>query len=176
MNIRAHLTPNHWPLIAALASLAALGTAHAFENFGGLHPCALCLRQREVYWLALAIAAIAFIAMRTKPNWPIGRYATPVLGLVFLFGAVLAGYHAGVEWKFWLGPATCTGGGEGLAGLTTADLSAALSTASKAPQCDEIAWSLFGISMAGWNAVLSFALAGLSFFSTFAPAKAGAKQ
>ncbi len=165
MNIRENLTPSRWPLLAALAAIMALGTAHAFETFGGLQPCALCLRQREVYWVALAIAALGLLAMYMKPNWNIGRGVVALLGLTFLTGAIVAGYHAGVEWHFWPGPATCTGGGVGLEGFSAADLNAALGTASKAPSCDQIPWSFAGISMAGWNAVFSAALVAASFFS-----------
>lgn len=167
MNIRAAFTPSYWPLMAAFACLFALATAHAFQSFGGLHPCALCLRQREVYWAALTIAALSFGLMRVKPEWPIGRYACVLLAITFLFSAFVAGYHTGVEWKFWPGPATCTGGGK-LAGLTTADLSAALDAKSKVPQCDEIVWSFAGLSMAGWNVLYALGLTGLSLFAAFA--------
>ncbi len=151
--------------MAIIASLASLGIAHAFENFGGLRPCALCLRQREVYWVALVIAIIGMSLMQLKPNRMTGRGVVALLGLTFLTGAFVAGYHAGVEWHFWPGPATCTGGGGGLDGLSAADLNAALGTATKAPACDEIPWSFAGISMAGWNMILSLALATASFLS-----------
>jgi disulfide bond formation protein DsbB len=154
-----------WPLMAAIAALSALGIAHAFETFGGLTPCALCLRQREVYWLALIIAIIGLAVMRARPHWRAERGVVALLGLTFLTGAIVAGYHAGVEWHFWPGPATCTGGGDALAGLSAADLGAALGTAGKAPACDQIPWSFAGISMAGWNMVLSLMLAGTSFYS-----------
>ncbi|MDQ7076772.1 MAG: disulfide bond formation protein B [Robiginitomaculum sp.] len=154
-----------WPVLAAIASLGALGIAHAFETFGGLQPCALCLRQREVYWFALTIAILGILVMRFKPEWRLGRGVVALLGLTFLTGAMVAGYHAGVEWHFWPGPTTCSGGGSGLDGLSASDLSAVLGTAAKAPACDKIPWSFAGISMAGWNMLLSLALAGASFFS-----------
>jgi disulfide bond formation protein DsbB len=164
MKLQTYLTPTRWPYLAVFASLFALGTAHAFETFGGLQPCALCLRQREVYWVALSIALVGIALMRLKPSWNIGRGVVALLGLAFLTGTFIAGYHAGVEWHFWPGPTTCSGAGSGLEGLSTSDLSAALGVASKAPACDQIPWSFAGISMAGWNMVLSLFLSAASLF------------
>jgi len=159
------LTPQSWPLLAAFGALTALGIAHAFESFGGLRPCALCLRQREVYWIALAIAVAGLAAARIRPGWRIGRGVVALLGLTFLTGAIVAGYHAGVEWHLWPGPTTCSGNAAGLAGLSAADLGAALGHASKAPRCDQIPWSFAGLSMAGWNVLYSLGLAAGSFLS-----------
>ncbi len=165
MNTSAIFNTSRWPLFAALASIAALAIAHAFEHFGGLRPCALCLRQREVFWVALGIAILGVGLMRKRPDWPIGRGITALLGLTFLTGAIVAGYHAGVEWHFWPGPSTCSGGGSGLEGLDAADLGAILGTATKAPACDQIPWSFAGLSMAGWNVLYSLTLTIASFVS-----------
>jgi disulfide bond formation protein DsbB len=83
-----------------------------------------------------------------------------VLGLAFLAGAILASYHAGVEWKFWPGPAACTG----VSGApSAAAMNAFLNGAKTAPPaCDKAAWVFGGLSMAGWNALASLALAALS--------------
>ncbi|HEY8571971.1 disulfide bond formation protein B [Phenylobacterium sp.] len=151
---------DRWRLCALLASAGMLAVAHAFETFGGLAPCALCLRQREVYWVAMALAA-AFMVVVRLPGGPRWRQATCwVLALVFLGGAGLAAYHAGVEWKFWPGPTTCTGAG---GGVDVSDLQALLKGEKIAPpSCDKAAWVFAGLSMAGWNAVASLILAGLS--------------
>jgi disulfide bond formation protein DsbB len=146
-----------WPLIAAVASLAMLAAAHAFETFGGYAPCGLCLKQRDVYWAALTVAVIGFVLVRLK------RFPADILALllaaIFATGMVVAAYHAGVEWKWWPGPTSCSGGG-GLA--VTGDLSALLEGKRvRPPACDEAAWRLFGISMAGYNALISLALAAL---------------
>ena len=145
-----------WPAIAAVASLAMLGAAHAFETFGGYAPCGLCLKQREVYWAALTVAVVGFVAVRLK------RFPADVLALllaaIFAAGMAVAAYHAGVEWKWWPGPTSCSGGSGGLA--VTGDLSALLEGKRvRPPACDEAAWRMLGISMAGYNAVTSLALA-----------------
>ena len=151
---------DRWRLCAVLASAAMLAAAHAFETFGGYAPCTLCLRQREVYWAILG-AGVAFMVLVRMPGGPRWREATCwVLAAAFLASCGLAVYHAGAEWKFWPGPQACASGG---AGVNAADLSAFLEGAKvKPPACDEAAWVFAGLSMAGWNAVISLGLAGLS--------------
>lgn len=152
----------HWPLVAAGVSALMLAIAHGFETFGGMVPCELCLRQREVYWTAIAVALVGFVAARLlRRRWG-PPLACGLLALVFLVGAGVAAYHAGVEWKWWPGPQSCTG-----AGAVTADAMANLLAGKKIapPQCDKPAWIWLGLSMAGWNALASLALAALSALS-----------
>ena len=149
----------HWPLAAALASAGMLAIAHAFQTFGHLAPCELCLKQRTVYWVALALGLAGTAAVvAARKGWA-SVAACLVLALVFLFGAGLAGFHAGVEWKWWPGPTTCTGAGKvGMGALTSLLHGAKI----HGPQCDVAAWRMLGLSMAGWNALVSLGLAGLS--------------
>ncbi|MBJ7412936.1 MAG: disulfide bond formation protein B [Phenylobacterium sp.] len=151
---------DRWRLVAVLVAAGMLATAHAFETFGGYAPCTLCLRQREVYWTILGLGLAFMVAVRL-PGGPRWREATCwVLGLLFLVGCGVAVYHAGAEWKFWPGPQACASGG---ASVNAADLSAFLEGAKvKPPACDEAPWVFAGLSMAGWNAVISLILAGLS--------------
>lgn len=150
-----------WPLVALIASAAMLATAHAFERLG-YAPCVLCLRQREVYWTAGATALAAFVLLMLlrRPRW--GAAANLVLGLIFLVGVGVAAFHAGVEWKWWPGPEACASGGA--ASVTAADMDDFLAGKPvQLPACDEAAWVFLGLSMAGWNALASLALAVLSF-------------
>lgn len=147
-----------WPLAAACASAAMLATAHAFERFGGLAPCTLCYYQRDVYWAALSAGMIGFALMYLRQPW-LGRAADVILALVFLLGAGIAAYHSGAEWKWWPGPTTCSGGGT----VDAAGLNALLNGAKfAAPRCDEAAWRMLGLSMAGWNVLVSLGLVSLS--------------
>lgn len=157
------LLMRHWPAAALIASAAMLAAAHAFQA-AGYQPCALCLTQREVYWTAIGVAVVALIAERVRPslNW----LGNALLGLVFLAGMGVAIYHAGAEWKFWPGPATCTAAMGAFDGKSILD---ALDKPMRAPSCTDAAWRLFGVSMAGYNAAISFALAGLSFMAASAP-------
>jgi disulfide bond formation protein DsbB len=149
---------DHWPLTAACASAAMLAAAHAFETFGGLAPCHLCFYQRDVYWVALSVGVIGFILGYMRLGWA-RRGADALLALIFLVGMGVAAYHAGVEWKWWPGPASCTGGGTVNAGQLAAFLNGAK---LNVPQCDQAAWRMFGVSMAGYNAVISLGLVALS--------------
>jgi len=152
---------DRWRLCAVLAAAAMLATAHAFETFGGYAPCTLCLRQREVYWAILALG-LAFMALVRAPGGPRWRAATCwVLGLAFLVGAGVAIYHAGAEWKFWPGPQAC--GSTGASQVSAADMQAFLAGEKvRPPACDQAAWVFLGLSMAGWNALISLILAALS--------------
>jgi disulfide bond formation protein DsbB len=157
-----------WPVLALLASAAVLAGAHAFEA-AGYRPCALCLRQREVFWAAIGIALAALILPRLWKSPLLPRTFNALLGGAFLVGAAVAIYHAGVEWKFWPGPTSCANVATGA--LSAEDIAAALSGATKAVPCDEAAWRdpVVRLSMAGWNGLISLALAGMSFLAAAQP-------
>ncbi len=152
-------TLRHWLALALAASVGMLAIAHGFETFGHLAPCTLCYYQRDVYWTAAPIALAGLVLTRT----PISKLAPLVgwlLALTFLVGCGIAVWHAGAEWKFWPGPKACSGG----SGQATAAGLAALMNGGKiaAPHCDEAAWRWLGLSMAGWNALISLKLAAWS--------------
>jgi len=146
----------HWPWVALLSAAALLAVAHAFESFGHLMPCELCLKQRTIYWVAIAVAAAGLVwralAGRRDPT----KWINALLALVFLAEATMAVYHAGVERKFWPGPLSCSGGARS---VDPAALERLLSGAKMAiPACDKAAWVFLGLSMAGWNALAAAAL------------------
>lgn len=145
----------NWPLVAALSSALMLAIAHAFETFGGLAPCTLCLKAREIYWLALTVGGVAFAAQLFLKDDRIRRMASLVLAALFLVGVGVAIYHAGAEWKFWPGPKTCASGA--IPQLTSLD-AVMKGDSIKAPACDTAAWVFLGLSMAGWNGLISLKL------------------
>lgn len=150
---------DRWRLAALLASAAMLAIAHAFQTFGGLAPCALCLQQREVYWVAGATALGLMTLVRLPGGARWREISCWLLALLFLIGAGVAVYHAGAEWKFWPGPSACSGVSTG---VSSADLQNLLAGKVKPPACDKAPWVFLGLSMAGWNAVISFGLVALS--------------
>ena len=159
------LTIRLWPWVALLSSALLLAIAHAFEAFGGLMPCTLCLRQREVYWTVMTAAALTIVLGRFPWSQRLRPWLNVLLGLIFLYGMGMAIYHSGAEWKWWPGPTTCASGGGGQ-GATTAQLQALLDGAKvSAPACDKAAWVFLGLSMAGWNAIISLKLAVWSFIA-----------
>jgi len=130
--------------------------------------CTLCLRQREVYWVSLALAASGVVVSHVPRVERFTRFFGVALALVFLTGCAIAVYHAGAEWKWWPGPTTCSGAG----GAVSAAAMASLLHGAKisAPHCDEAAWRFLGLSMAGWNALISLKLAFWSAVFAAAPA------
>lgn len=140
-------------LLAAGGSLAILMGAFAFQYLGGLAPCQLCLWQRWPHAVAIGIGILALLIARG----PLGRIL-PFLGaLAALATSAIGVFHVGVEQKWWEGLASCTAGS--IEGISTADLLNPDVNVGAVVRCDEIAWQMFGISMAGWNVILSALLA-----------------
>ncbi len=136
-------------LLAAGGSAALLAGAFVFQAMG-YAPCKMCIWQRWPHAVALAFGLVALLAP--------ARLLALGGGLAALTTSGIGAYHAGVEYGWWPGPDSCTGSGEGLAGLSGADL-LSFETTERIVMCDEVAWALGGISMAGWNAIFSLLLA-----------------
>ncbi len=145
--------------IIAAASAAILAGALAFQYVGGLPPCQLCLYQRIPYVIAGPVALLALlVASRIGPR---GAAAVILLcGAIFAVGTGIAVFHVGVEQHWWSGLASC--GATIDPTLSFEELKQQL-LAAPVVRCDEVLWSMFGISMAGYNALLSASLTALSF-------------
>ena len=141
------------------AASATIGGALLFEHGLGLVPCKLCLLQRDPYYLAMAVAAIGIYLRPGRGS----RAALAVLALTFLVSAALGLYHSGVEWGWWLGPSDC-GGGTGQAAESVGDFMKSLET-TRVVSCTEAAWRFLGLSLAGWNVVISLALTAFAVLS-----------
>jgi disulfide bond formation protein DsbB len=145
--------PRVVPSLVMAVCLGSLGTALASQYWGGLQPCILCIYQRWAY-----VGAFAFgLAALGLGNWPRARQALVALaGLTFLAGAAIAAFHVGVEQHWWRGTTECH------APALDPDLSIEelrkRMLESRFVPCDVIPWSLFGISMAGYNAIFSLGL------------------
>lgn len=135
-----------------LGLLAILG-ALAFQFIGGLYPCELCLTQRWPYYIGLPLLALGLIVWNRLTAPMRGALAAGVAAL-FAWGTLVGVYHAGVEWRFWPGPQSCSGMGDDVISL---DMLSDMSDVRIVP-CDAIQWDLFGISLAGFNALISAAV------------------
>ena len=145
------MTRNLWIVLAAAGSLGLLLGAFGFQYIGGLAPCQLCLWQRWPHAAAVLIGALAI--------WLGGRL-WPLLGAAAaLTTAGIGLFHVGVEQNWWDGLASCTV--DTLNGLSGADLLNTAITVGAPASCGAVAWQMMGISMAGWNAILSMALAAM---------------
>ncbi len=138
-------------LLALLGSAAVLAGAFAFQYIGGLAPCQLCLWQRWPHAAAVLIGALALIT-----GWRILPWAG---ALAALTTAGIGAFHVGVEQKWWEGLASCTAGS--IEGISTADLLNPNVVVAAPVRCDEIAWQMLGVSMAGWNVIVSLGLVAL---------------
>ena len=132
-------------IITGSISTALLGGALMSQYVVGLLPCDLCIWQR---WPHLTVILLALIGLS-------GIMPRSMLWLIFIAGIVsvgFGGYHAGIEYGFWAGPAGCTANL-----ILDGDIKALTQQLLDTPlmRCDEVPWSLFGVSMAGWNALIS---------------------
>ena len=145
-------------ILAAVATVTIAG-AWFFQLVLDIRPCPLCLEQRYAYYLAIPLGALtAFAAAKDAPRIVL-YLGLAVLALAALGNAWLGGYHAGVEWGFWKGPTDCTGpvGNLGSAG----NLLERLDTV-KVIRCDEVQWRFLGLSLAGYNVLISLLMAAIA--------------
>ncbi|MGN6849985.1 MAG: disulfide bond formation protein B [Sphingomicrobium sp.] len=141
-------------LIALLLPVALLGGALGSQYLGGLHPCEMCYWQRWPHGVAILLAVLAFTAPAESGR---ARALTLLAALAIAVSGAIGVYHAGVEARIFEGFTQCTATGKG---LSAAEL---LKQITHAPivRCDEVQFRFLGISMAGWNAILSLGGAGL---------------
>jgi disulfide bond formation protein DsbB len=155
------------PIEAAALAVAVIGAAAIlgawfFEYVVKLAPCPLCLEQRIAYYLAIPLALLLLAAaFAHAPRWVLTA-GFAVIAAAMLWNAGLGTYHAGIEWKWWAGPQDCAG--------PISDLGAAgnllrqLQTINVV-RCDEAAWRFLGLSLAGWNVLISLALAAVALWA-----------
>jgi disulfide bond formation protein DsbB len=149
------------PIAAAATAIALVGSATIlgawFFQFGlGLRPCPLCLEQRYAYYFAIPLAVLVLLGETVGSQRKVLLAALFIIALGMLWNAGLAGYHAGVEWKWWAGPQDCSGPLDSLGSAN--DLLGSLEKVNVV-RCDEAAWRFLGLSLAGYNVLISFALA-----------------
>jgi len=150
-------------VVAALAisviAAATLAGAWFFQLVLDIRPCPLCLEQRYAYYLAVPLGAlVAFAAAKDAPR-PLLLAGLAILALAALGNAVLGTYHAGVEWHFFQGPTDCTGPVVDLGSAGT--LLQRLDTV-KVIRCDEVQWRFLGLSLAGYNVLISLLMAAIA--------------
>jgi disulfide bond formation protein DsbB len=159
--------PRTVPLLFLAVALGLLGGALFIEHGLGIKPCVLCLYQRIAPGVVAVLAGLALLPV-VPPR--AARALTALIGVAFAANMVLAGYHVGVEQHWWAGTPQC-GGDAAPPALSPnlADLNAALDAPEIVP-CDAVPVSLFGISLAGYNSVMSLGLALLAVWAVRQPA------
>jgi disulfide bond formation protein DsbB len=151
---------------AALAAIAVLGGAFFFQYVVGLPPCPLCLQQRWPYAAVIVLGAVGALPI-AGPG--LARALLGLCGIAFAVTCGIGIYHAGVEYGWFRGPETCTGVGVG--GDTVEALRRSLQ-AAPVVRCDDVPWSLFGVSLAGYNALIAACLAAACLATALKPPRA----
>jgi disulfide bond formation protein DsbB len=139
-------------LLALLAPAALLGGALASQHIGGLYPCEMCYWQRWPHEAAIVLALLAY-GLSAQPRW--SRALVILAGLAIAVSGAIGVFHAGVELKWWEGVTSCA---RGPSAANSAVLLKAIMTAPLI-RCDQPQWTLGGVSLAGFNAIFSFAAA-----------------
>lgn len=150
--------------ILTLGMAVVVGSALGFEHIGGYIPCALCLMQRNPYYIGVGVGVLTILSSIFKLPPVVTRVLIGVIAVLMIVSIGLGTYHAGVEWKFWEGPSSCTIGATG--GDTPVNVLDALNS-TKAPSCTEATLRVLGLSFAGWNVLTSAALAAIALWATF---------
>ena len=152
------------PIVAAAATVAVIGALTIcgfffFEYVLGYPPCPLCLDQRNAFYVGVPLAALLWLGANhgASSNVIIAGFA--VIAIVMLWNTGLSAYHAGVEWKLWPGPTDCSGPINSLG--SAGNLLNRLQDI-KIVRCDEAAWRLLGISLAGYDVMVSLFLAAVA--------------
>ena len=155
-------------LAVALTAAATIAGAWFFQLVLGIVPCPLCLEQRYAYYLAIPLGLLVALAARSGAPRPLLLAGLAILALASLANAGLGTYHAGVEWGFWKGPTDCSGPVVNLGSAT--DLLSRLDTV-KVVRCDEVQWRFLGLSLAGYNLLISLLMAAIAAWGFVATAK-----
>lgn len=169
---RTPVIPAIVPALILAGSGLTLATAYAFQHVGGYAPCPLCLYQRWPHAVAVVLSLGALMLLRRDRDR--GARALVILcGAGLVVGAGIAAYHVGIEEAWWPGPTSCTS-----SGAEADSVEALLDQIEAAPVvlCDVVQWRLLGITMAGYNFLLSLGLAVLSLWPGLWAALSGKRR
>ena len=164
---RAHPILATATIVAIGGTLTILG-AWLFQYGLGLKPCPLCLEQRYPYYFAVPLAVLVLMGESVGSSRKVLIAALIAIAAGMLWNAGLGAYHAGVEWKLWAGPRDCSGTIESLG--AAGNLLERLESISVV-RCDEAAWRFLGLSLAGYNMLISLVLAMVAAWGAFAASR-----
>lgn len=135
---------------AFLLGLATILGALGSQYFGGLYPCELCLEQRLAYYIGLPIL-LGILVLWNRLPLALWFALMAIVTAIFAWGTYMGAYHAGVEWGFWPGPTACTGIGDSFSFDQLSNMTPVIG-------CDVVQFRFLGISLAGYNALVSLAV------------------
>jgi disulfide bond formation protein DsbB len=146
-------------VVVAAVGIAAILAAYFFQYVVGLKPCPLCLEQRIAYYVSIPLAAMILLGVSVGSSRKVLILGLLAIAIAMLYNAGLGAYHSGVEWRWWPGPQDCSG--------TAPNFSAGGSlidqmNKTRVVRCDEAAWRFLGLSLAGYNVLISLFLAAVA--------------
>ena len=160
LHARGHVSPVVTAALAILViALATIAGAWFFQLVLDIQPCPMCLEQRYAYYAIIPLSALVAVSSRRGSPRGVLLLGLVLLWLIALANAAYGAYHAGVEWKFWPGPSSCTG--NPTLNLGGGSLLDQLDKVKVVP-CDVVQWRFLGISLAGYNALISLLMAAIA--------------
>jgi len=152
-------------VVIAGVGLATILGAYFFQYVVGLPPCPLCLEQRVAYYVAIPLAMMILLGLSVGASRKVMLAAMLAIAAAMLWNTGLGVYHSGIEWHWWPGPQDCSGPAANLSGGGSLLQQIQRTTVVR---CDEAAWRFLGLSLAGYNAVISLALAAVALWGVAA--------
>ena len=162
------------PAASAAIAIAVVGAATIlgawyFQYGLGLRPCPLCLEQRYAYYFAIPLAAMVVLGDQVGASRKVLIAAMVAIAAGMLWNTALGVYHSGIEWKWWMGPQECSSSvEEGTPGGLLEQLKSV-----NVVRCDDAAWRFLGLSLAGYNALISLTLAAIAGWAAVREWRAG---
>jgi disulfide bond formation protein DsbB len=172
--IESRPVPQSWlsaaaarPIATAAIAIAVIGSATIlgawfFQFVLGYKPCPLCLEQRYVYYFGIPLAVLVLLGEGVGSSRKVLVFALFMIAAGMLWNTGLSTYHAGIEWKWWPGPTDCSGT------LEHITAPGSILDTIKPVRCDEAAWRFLGLSLAGYDALISLALAAVAAWGAWA--------
>lgn len=145
--------------IVVIVGASAICAVYFFQYVLGYPPCPLCFEQRNAFYVSVPLAALLWLGANHGASSKVMVAGFAVIVAAMLWNTGLSTYHAGVEWKFWPGPTDCSGPINSLG--STGNLLKSLQDI-RIVRCDEAAWRFLGISLAGYDVLVSLFLAAVA--------------
>ena len=145
--------------VIAVGGALTIASVYFFQFVLGYQPCPLCLEQRNAFYVSIPLAALLWVGAEYRASKKVMLAGFVMIALAMVWNTGLSVYHAGVEWKLWTGPIDCSGPINSFG--SALDLRKSLQ-GIHIPRCDEAAWRFLGVSLAGYDVVVSLALAAIA--------------
>jgi disulfide bond formation protein DsbB len=145
-------------IVIAAVGLATIAGFLFFQFALGYPPCPLCLDQRIAFYVAVPLSAMILLGLSVGSSRKVLMLALMVIAVAMVWNAGLGVYHSGIEWHWWPGPQDCSGAVPNLSNGTLLEQM----QRTRVIRCDEAAWRFLGLSLAGYNVLVSLALAAVA--------------